>query len=198
MEETFALPRRLTDAGIRRYGFHGLSYEYIASKLPEVDRRAAEGRTVVAHLGSGASMCALQAGRSVATTMSFTALDGLPMGTRSGSIDPGVLLYLMDEYEMDARSLERLLYQESGLLSTCSFIALAGNWGCWLRRSADWMHSSSRRESGKTPQRFARRSAGPRPGWAWSWTKQPTKTAVHGSVFRKALYRPGSSPPMKS
>ncbi len=114
--QTFAIPRQLTDAGVRRYGFHGLSYEYVASVLPQHDARAAAGRTVVMHLGNGASMCALAAGRSVATTMGFTALDGLPMGTRCGAIDPGVLLYLMDERGMDARALETLLYQESGLL----------------------------------------------------------------------------------
>jgi acetate kinase len=112
----FAVPRALGDAGVRRYGFHGLSYEYIASVLPEYDPGAASGRTVVLHLGNGASMCALAGGRSVATTMGFTALDGLVMGTRCGSIDPGVLLYLMDEHGMDARALERLLYKESGLL----------------------------------------------------------------------------------
>jgi len=112
----YAIPRALGDAGVRRYGFHGLSYEYIASVLTEHDPRAASGRTVVLHLGNGASMCALAGGRSVATTMGFTALDGLVMGTRCGAIDPGVLLYLMDEHGMDARGLERLLYKESGLL----------------------------------------------------------------------------------
>jgi acetate kinase len=114
--QAFALPRRYTEEGICRYGFHGLSYEYIASVLATRDPRAAAGRTVVAHLGNGASMCALLAGRSVATTMSFTALDGLVMGTRCGSIDPGVLLYLMQRHGMDARALERLLYEQSGLL----------------------------------------------------------------------------------
>jgi acetate kinase len=112
----FALPRRLSEEGIRRYGFHGLSYEYIASVLGQYDARAAAGRTIVLHLGNGASMCALLAGRGVATTMSFTALDGLPMGTRCGSLDPAVLLYLMDRHHMDARQLEQLLYHESGLL----------------------------------------------------------------------------------
>jgi acetate kinase len=116
LAQAFALPRRLTEAGIRRYGFHGLSYEYIAHMLPSVDMRAASGRTVVAHLGNGASMCALLAGKSAASTMGFTALDGLPMGTRCGAIDPGVLLYLLDRYGMDARGLEKLLYHESGLL----------------------------------------------------------------------------------
>lgn len=114
--QAFALPRRLTDRGLRRYGFHGLSYEYIARALPAIDGRAAAGRTIVAHLGNGASMCALAAGRSVASTMGFTALDGLPMGTRCGAIDPGVLIYLVDHDAMDARRLEKLLYHESGLL----------------------------------------------------------------------------------
>src|SRR4029077_7783452 len=94
--QAFALPARFAQQGVLRYGFHGLSYEYIASQLPELDQRAAQGRTVVAHLGNGASMCALYAGRSIATTMSFTPIDGLPMGTRCGAIDPGVLLYLMN------------------------------------------------------------------------------------------------------
>jgi acetate kinase len=101
---------------VLRYGFHGLSYEYIASVLPEFDAHAASGRTVVAHLGNGASMCAMRARQSVATTMGFTAVDGLPMGTRCGALDPGVLLYLMDRHHMDARALEKLIYQESGLL----------------------------------------------------------------------------------
>jgi acetate kinase len=114
--QLFALPARFAEAGVRRYGFHGLSYEYVASVLPALDGRAAHGRTVVFHLGNGASMCALQAGRSVATTMGFTAVEGLPMGTRSGSIDPGVLLFLMDELGLGVRDVERLLYHESGLL----------------------------------------------------------------------------------
>jgi acetate kinase len=114
--QAFALPRRFTEEGVRRYGFHGLSYEYIAGMLPHVDVRAAAGRAVVAHLGNGASMCALTGGRSVATTMSFTALDGLPMGTRCGAIDPGVLLYLMEQHGMGLRALEQLLYEQSGLL----------------------------------------------------------------------------------
>ena len=101
---------------MRRYGFHGLSYEYIASCLPQVDPRAAAGRTVVMHLGNGASMCAMQGGRSVASSMGFTALDGLMMGTRCGTLDAGVVLWLMDERGMDARRIEHLLYSESGLL----------------------------------------------------------------------------------
>ncbi len=116
LAQMFALPQELGDAGVRRYGFHGLSYEYIASVLPAVDADAARGRCVVLHLGNGASMCALQGGRSIASTMGFTAVDGLPMGTRCGAIDPGVILYLMDERGMDVRAIEKLIYSQSGLL----------------------------------------------------------------------------------
>jgi len=117
VESVYAIPRELTDEGIRRYGFHGLSYDHVASRLaPVVGEAAANGRVIVAHLGSGASLCAMKAKRSVATTMGFTALDGLPMGTRSGEIDPGVLLYLMQEKRMTAEEISRLLYEESGLL----------------------------------------------------------------------------------
>ncbi|HSD39841.1 MAG TPA: acetate/propionate family kinase [Rhodocyclaceae bacterium] len=114
--QAFALPSEITDRGVRRYGFHGLSYEYVASVLPQIDAQAASGRTVVLHLGNGASMCALAAGQSAASTMGFTAVEGLPMGTRCGSLDPGVVLYLMDELKMDARAIEKLIYQQSGLL----------------------------------------------------------------------------------
>jgi acetate kinase len=113
--QVIALPSSLRAAGVRRYGFHGPSYEYIASTLRDFESRAAEGRTVVLHLGNGASMCALKAGRSVATTMGFSSLDGLPMGTRCGALDPGVVLYLMQSMGMDAGQIERLLYKESGL-----------------------------------------------------------------------------------
>ena len=116
LAQMFALPKELHDAGVRRYGFHGLSYEYIASVLHQSDARAARGRTVVCHLGNGASMCALSTGRSVASTMGFTAVDGLPMGTRSGALDPGVILYLMDQRGMDSSAVEKLIYSESGLL----------------------------------------------------------------------------------
>ncbi len=114
--QAFALPPEITERGVRRYGFHGLSYEYIASVLPRVDPAAAAGRTVVLHLGNGASMCAIHAGKSVASTMGFSAVDGLPMGTRSGALDPGVVLYLLDELKTDARAIENLLYRQSGLL----------------------------------------------------------------------------------
>ena len=113
---TFALPRRISAKGIRRYGFHGLSYEYIAAMLPQSLGERADGRVIVAHLGNGASMCAMKQRASIATTMSFTALDGLMMGTRSGSIDPGVLLHLIQFEHMDAAALTHLLYEESGLL----------------------------------------------------------------------------------
>ena len=113
--DRFAIPEALYREGVRRYGFHGLSYEYIARALPRVAPEIAQGAVVVAHLGSGASMCAIQGGRSVDSTMAFTGLDGLPMGTRSGQIDPGVLLYLVSEKGYGAKELERFLYHESGL-----------------------------------------------------------------------------------
>jgi acetate kinase len=116
LAQTFAIPRAFTEAGVRRYGFHGLSYEYISGVLPDIDAPAAFGRTIVAHLGNGASMCAMRAGRSVATTMGFTALDGLVMGTRCGAIDPGVLLYLQQHSGLSVDAVQRMLYEESGLL----------------------------------------------------------------------------------
>ncbi|MBV9994331.1 MAG: acetate/propionate family kinase [Caulobacteraceae bacterium] len=114
--QLFGIPRALTESGIRRYGFHGLSYEYVALRLRELDPELAAGRVVIAHLGAGASLCAAHGGRSVASTMGFTAADGLVMGTRCGALDPGVLLYLMDSQGMDARALEDLVYRRSGLL----------------------------------------------------------------------------------
>jgi acetate kinase len=110
----YAIPARLYAEGVRRYGFHGLSYEYIASRLREIDPRIASGRVIVAHLGSGASMCAMDDGRSVDSTMGFTALDGLPMGTRPGQIDPGVILYLAEK-RMSPRDIQRMLYHDCGL-----------------------------------------------------------------------------------
>ncbi|HEV8062456.1 MAG TPA: acetate/propionate family kinase [Gemmataceae bacterium] len=116
IERMYALPREYFDRGIKRYGFHGLSYEFIAGRLPEVDTRAAAGRTIVCHLGNGASLCALRAGRSVATSMGFTPLDGIPMGTRCGSISPAVLLHLLGQEKMRVEELSDLLYHRSGLL----------------------------------------------------------------------------------
>lgn len=122
--QLYALPRTLSEGGILRYGFHGLSYEHIAQRLPGVlGKDVAERRVIVAHLGSGASLCAMRAGRSMDTTMGFTALDGLMMGTRCGQIDPGVLLHLMREQGMDAAALERLLGKESGLLGVSGISA---------------------------------------------------------------------------
>jgi acetate kinase len=115
--QLFALPRAITAQGVRRYGFHGLSYEYIAEVLPQhLGPQKARGRVIVAHLGNGASMCAMKDLKSQASTMGFTAVDGLMMGSRTGNLDPGVLLYLMDYHQMDAKALTRLLYKESGLL----------------------------------------------------------------------------------
>jgi len=111
----YAIPEQFYREGVRRYGFHGLSYEYIAGRLPELAPAIAKSRVIVAHLGSGASMCALANGRSVESTMGFTALDGLPMGTRPGQIDPGVILYLIAQKGMTAKQVQDLLYRESGL-----------------------------------------------------------------------------------
>ncbi len=115
VNDVFALPRKFYDEGVRRYGFHGLSYEYIVGKLRELAPLYAAGRVVVAHLGNGASMCAIRDGLSVASSMGFTALDGLPMGTRSGQLDPGLVLYLIQEKGMSAAEVVDLLYRESGL-----------------------------------------------------------------------------------
>lgn len=111
----YAIPHQLHAEGVRRYGFHGLSYEYVAKTLSQVAPEIAKGRVIVAHLGSGASMCALKGGRSTESTMGFTALDGLPMGTRSGQIDPGVVLYLISEKGLSASNVQNFLYRECGL-----------------------------------------------------------------------------------
>jgi acetate kinase len=116
LAQAFALPRDITAAGVRRYGFHGLSYDFIVARLGETDPALAGKRLVIAHLGNGASLCAVHEGRSVASTMGFTAVDGLMMGTRTGSLDPGVLLYLMEERGYDAKAIEDLVYRRSGLL----------------------------------------------------------------------------------
>jgi acetate kinase len=115
LADHYAIPEALYSEGVRRYGFHGLSYEYVASRLQEIAPEIASGRVIVAHLGSGASMCALSEGRSVESTMGFTALDGIPMGTRPGQLDPGVVLYLIEEKQLSAAQVQRLLYHECGL-----------------------------------------------------------------------------------
>jgi acetate kinase len=112
----FALPRELEAEGVRRYGFHGLSYEYIAQRLAELDPGMAEGRVIAAHLGNGASLCALRGGTSLETTMGFTAVDGLVMGTRCGALDPGVILYLVQSHGFTGAQIEDLIYRRSGLL----------------------------------------------------------------------------------
>ena len=125
--DTFALPRHYYDEGIRRYGFHGLSYDYISRYLHEAHPDLAKGRVVVAHLGNGASLCAIRDGRAMGSTMGFTAVDGMPMGTRTGQLDPGVILYLMAEKGLSEGEIETLLYKESGLLG------LSGVSGDWRR-----------------------------------------------------------------
>ncbi|AUJ64951.1 acetate kinase [Aestuarium zhoushanense] len=116
VNDTFAIPRAYYDKGVRRYGFHGLSYDYIAGELRRIAPTIAQGCVVVAHLGNGASMCAIQDGKSVASTMGFSALDGLPMGTRCGQLDAGVVLYLMDQEGLSATDISDMLYKKSGLL----------------------------------------------------------------------------------
>jgi acetate kinase len=152
VSDSFALPRALYDEGVRRYGFHGLSYDYIAGELARRAPHLAEGRVIVAHLGNGASMCALQNGRSMASTMGFTALDGLPMGTRCGQIDPGVLLYLISERGMDVESLTDLLYRNAGLkgmsgLSNDMRVLLASELPS-AREAVDYFVEQCRRELG--------------------------------------------------
>ena len=115
LADHYAIPHQLHAEGIRRYGFHGLSYEYIAKRLPQIAPEIAAGRVIVAHLGSGASMCAMKAGKSVESTMGFTALDGLAMGTRPGQLDPGVVLYLIAEKGMSASKVQDFLYRDCGL-----------------------------------------------------------------------------------
>ena len=123
LETLYGLPRALTEEGMRRYGFHGLSYEYIAGVLADYDRHAAQGRTIVAHLGNGASLCALHDRVSRATTMGFSTLDGLLMGTRPGALDPGIVLYLLRERGMSVQDVEHLLYHECGLLGVSAGVA---------------------------------------------------------------------------
>jgi acetate kinase len=158
LADHYAIPERLYAEGVRRYGFHGLSYEYIASRLPQVAPKIAAGRVIVAHLGSGASMCALAGGRSAESTMGFTALDGLPMGTRPGQIDPGVVLYLIEEKQMTAAQVQDLLYGDWGLkgLSGLSNDVRVGS----ESRPARALRTRLLRLSGRTPSRPA--GCGPR------------------------------------
>ncbi len=210
LAQAFALPKSITSRGVRRYGFHGLSYEYIASAMPRYDANAAAGRVVVCHLGNGSSMCAVANGKSVASTMGFTAVDGLPMGTRCGNLDPGVLLYLMDEMNMDARAIENLIYKQSGLLGvsgvssdmrTLQASSDAGREA--RRRSLHLPHrprarltgrgagrarraSSSPPASARTAGRCAAASCAMPRGSAWSWTTQRTRRRGPASAPRRA------------
>ncbi|MDF3607957.1 acetate/propionate family kinase [Paracoccus sp. DMF-8] len=123
VNDTFAIPFRYYEKGVRRYGFHGLSYDYVTGELERIAPHLMAGRVVVAHLGNGASMCAIHRGRSVASSMGFSALDGLPMGTRCGQIDPGVLLYMLDQEKLDTAQIRQVLYNESGLLGLSGGLA---------------------------------------------------------------------------
>ncbi len=123
VERHYAIPREYTEAGIQKYGFHGLSYEFIQNSLAQISPDSGRQNTIICHLGAGASMCAVKNGRSIASTMGFTAVDGLPMGSRSGNLDPGVLLYLQRHYHMDADQLERFLYKQSGWLGVSGISA---------------------------------------------------------------------------
>ena len=136
----FALPQSLYEQGVKRYGFHGLSYEYMAECLPSIiGKETASGNVIVAHLGNGASMCALQGGRSIATTMGFTALDGLPMATRCGDLDPGVILYLLDVLQMSSDEVTELLYKQSGLLGLSG---ISGDIQTLLANDAEQAHQA--------------------------------------------------------
>lgn len=150
--EMFGLPGEFYDDGVRRYGFHGLSYEYIAGRLNDISPALADGRTIVAHLGNGASMCAIKEGKSIATTMGFSAVDGLPMGTRCGSIDPGVITYLLNEKGYEPRQLEDLLYKKSGLLGisgiTNDMKVLTSSEDPWARLAVEYFVYRAQREIG--------------------------------------------------
>jgi acetate kinase len=128
VNDTFALPREWYDKGVRRYGFHGLSYEYVSGEIARIAPELRDGRVVIAHLGNGASMCAVRDGKSVASTMGFTALDGLPMGTRCGQLDPGVVLYMMDHEKMTPAEITDLLYRKSGLKGLRASATTCANW----------------------------------------------------------------------
>jgi acetate kinase len=216
--QEFALPRELTAKGVRRYGFHGLSYEYIVSALPLIVPECAYSKVIVAHLGNGASMCAIAAGRSVATTMGFSVVDGLPMGTRTGTLDPGVILYLLEHEGMNAQEIQQLTTSVPGFLAfpanqvTCepcsqatvrrqrrrsifSSIASVANSVHWRRRSEGSMLSFSLPASASTRPRFERACA-PMPGGSVSPSmSSPTIKAARAfrsppQKFQCGLYRP--------
>jgi acetate kinase len=152
LAQLFALPQEITDRGVRRYGFHGLSYDYIASALPSVDARLARGKVIVAHLGNGASLCALDAGRSITSTMGFSAVDGLPMGTRSGALDPAVVFYMIRDMGMSVAEAEKVLYTRSGHLGVSGLSSDMRK----LREAADQGHEGARRAIGLFVYRILR------------------------------------------
>ena len=182
VNDAYGLPRALYEAGVRRYGFHGLSYEYVARRFAEVAPERAAGRVVVAHLGNGASACAMRAGRSVASTMGFSTLDGLAMGTRPGQLDPGVLIYLLQARGFTAAGLVDLLYKQSGLKGLSGVSNDMRELEASQPRSAVSMRSSLQAASGSTL-----RACGGRPCPAWPGsgsmpTLRPTKRMRSGSA----------------
>ena len=220
--QMFALPYAMHQQGVRRYGFHGLSYEYVADALAHLDEDAALGRTIVLHLGNGCSMCALDGGRSVASTMGFTAVDGLMMGTRAGALDPGVVLYLMAELAMTPAEIQRLLYSESGLLGVSGIASdmrtLLASDEPRARLAIDLFAYRIRREIGatggpppavstrscsppgsaRTPPRSAPASAATPNGSASSWMAPPTTSAGRGSAVPTAASPCGSCRPTRN
>lgn len=219
--DCYALPRTFYEQGVRRYGFHGISYEYIAGRLREVAPEVARGRVIVAHLGSGASMCALKDGRSVETTMGFTALDGLPMGTRPGQLDPGVVLHLLTDQGMSAQAVSDLLYHRSGLKglsgisndmrgfwramtralpsrSTISCIAARSMPACWPQPWAASTLSSLPPVSAKTPRRSGPVFPKVSPGSARSSIRPQTMQAPRSSRRQGAVSRSTSCPPTRN
>lgn len=220
VEQAFALPYSLYEEGIRRYGFHGLSYEYIASVLPEHAVEIADGRVVVAHLGNGCSACAMHKRISVATTMGFTALDGLPMGTRCGELDPGVVLHLIQQKNMAPDTVVDMLYRRSGLLglsgvssdfpnccrvpnrersllSSCSATVWPAISRHWPRQWAGSTGSCSPPGSARMRPQCVPRSAAPAPGLASIWTRPPIARTASGSAQAQAGWPPMSSKPMR-
>ena len=193
--ELVPLPREICRAGVQRYGFHGLSYEYIASVLPQVAPEIAEGRVIVAHLGSGASLCALKNGRSVDSSLGFTALDGLCMGTRPGAIDPGVILYLFQSLGLSASEVETMLYKKSGLLG----ISGISNDMRVLLESTE-PGRPARRGLLRVPRRQGNRRAGRRPGWDrrpgvhrrhWRELSRDSQAHLGGLCMARDRSRPG-------
>ena len=215
------LPQDLCANGVQRYGFHGLSYEYIASVLPAVAPGIAHGRVIVAHLGSGASLCAMRDGRSVDSTLSFTALDGLCMGTRPGALDPGVVLYLFQQLGMTPKEVETVLYKKSGLLGISGrsndmrdllgqaderarlavdyFVyRLPSRSARWRPLSAASMRWSSRRASARTRPRYGAASARLRHGSGSNWMRPPIRRRRRGSPRPVRAYLRGSCRPTRS